>query len=272
AYLAAGRLDEAEREARKLLTTDAMGDAGLALVARARAARGDATVEISRLQAELERREDSARLIETREVLAALLHAQRRDEEAVRVIEGAAYRSVNLRLLLAEIAESRSDLAEAAEHYARALSELTIDLTVGAKLADVYKRLGRFAESLELYDRVIGIKPEEAFLYVDRGAVRFMMGEHAYAAADYRKAISLDPRLPEAHLNLALAFLAEGNDVEAEKSLLRAVELRDDYAKAHRYLARLYRGRDDPRAERHAKRARSLETTSHHVDSSAARS
>lgn len=256
AYLAAGRFDEAERDARSLLAMDPSSDSALALASRARAARGAPLAEIERLQAELTDREDSARLIETREVLALLLHSQRRDDEAVHVTQGAAFKSPSLRLLLAEIAEQRGDLGQAVEGYAGVLSDLPADRVLSLKLADLYKRVGRHAESLELYDRMIALRPEDPVLYVDRGAVRFALKKRAEAAEDYRKAIAIDPRIPQAHLNLALVFLADGNESEAEESLVRAVELREDYEKAHVYLARLYRGRGDPRAELHAERAR----------------
>ena len=58
--------------------------------------------------------------------------------------------------------------------------------------------------------------------------------------------MSLGDQLPEARLNLALIELRTGREDAAEQDLLRAVELRPDYAKAHFHLARLFRQRDDP--------------------------
>ena len=81
------------------------------------------------------------------------------------------------------------------------------------------------------------------------------MGRAADAEKDYRRAMQLDPSLPEAYLNLSLLELADGRDAEAEAHLLRALELRPDYQKAHFHLARLYAQRGDPRAREHAERA-----------------
>ncbi len=67
--------------------------------------------------------------------------------------------------------------------------------------------------------------------------------------------MQLDPSLPEPYLNLSLLELADGRDADAEAHLLRALEIKPDYQKAHFHLARLYAQRGDPRAREHAERA-----------------
>jgi Flp pilus assembly protein TadD len=113
---------------------------------------------------------------------------------------------------------------------------------------------------LAQYDVIVLGDPNDAGLFVDRGVTRAALGRWEYAEADYRRALELDETLPEAHLNLALAELATGRDGDAEVHLLRAVDLRPDYQKAHFHLARLYTRRGDPRAREHAERAAGVPT------------
>lgn len=69
------------------------------------------------------------------------------------------------------------------------------------------------------------------------------------AADAYRKAVSLRPNYPEAHLSLARVLSELGDLDEAEKAINSARKLRPGYAEASAVLGRIYReGGDDDKA------------------------
>ncbi len=70
------------------------------------------------------------------------------------------------------------------------------------------------------------------------------------AASSCRKAAALNPRLPEAHSMLGVAYGFMGKDVKAEAELLKTLELKPDSLEAHLNLAVLLRktGREDKAA------------------------
>lgn len=60
------------------------------------------------------------------------------------------------------------------------------------------------------------------------------------AKEEIKKALSIDPRFPEAHYRLGLVLEHEGNDAGAEAEFKRAIALKPNFAGAHYSLARLY--------------------------------
>jgi tetratricopeptide (TPR) repeat protein len=258
ALLDLGRAGEALEVATALLSREPGDDAALALASEARVARepeGGAAPEIERLKALLASSAGVRPLPRTRALLAGLLRAQRRDAEAVRVLEAAAVTTNAHRGLLAQIAADHGNLPKAAELYQAMLAERPSLLAPRRELAGLYDRMGRMGEALALYDTLVAADPGNAGLRVDRGATLLKAGRPARAEADLREAVALDDSLPEGRLNLALIELRTGREAEAERDLLRAVELRPDYAKAHFHLAYLYSRWDDPRAAKHAELA-----------------
>ena len=157
--------------------------------------------------------------------------------------------------MLAQIARDHGNAPRAAELYESALADRPTQLTWRLELAELHRSLGHPQQSLELYGELIAARPGDADLYVDRGVVLFQTGSLERAEADFRSALALDDALPEASFNVGLLALQSGREAEAERHLLRAVELRPGYGKAHYHLARIYRGRGDPRAALHAERA-----------------
>jgi tetratricopeptide (TPR) repeat protein len=87
-------------------------------------------------------------------------------------------------------------------------------------------RVGKHAESLDLWRRFIKWHPRSAEAYLNMGAVCSSMGRHEEAAAIAQKALDLDPKLKEARFNLAFALLMRG---EAEKAQTLLKNLFRDY-------------------------------------------
>jgi arylsulfatase A-like enzyme/Tfp pilus assembly protein PilF len=246
---------EALAETAAVLADAPWDDAALGLAARARAAAEGAPAATAALERTLAEAPPSAQLTDCRAVLAQLLREQRRDRDAVRLLEAEADPPPEHRVLLAEIAAAHGNPRRAAEQYEAVLAARPADLVHRRALADLYDTLGRLPDAARQYDLLVAADPRNAGLLVDRGTVRARLGRAAEAEADYRAALALDETLPEAHLNLALVLLQDGRTGEAEGHLRRAIALRPDYQKAHFHLARILAERGDPEAREHADRA-----------------
>lgn len=70
-----------------------------------------------------------------------------------------------------------------------------------------------------LLEKAIRIDPRYAAAYVELGIVRSDEGDVRGAISAYRRAVELDPKLPEAHYRLALAYKRSGENDHAEEEL-----------------------------------------------------
>jgi tetratricopeptide (TPR) repeat protein len=156
---------------------------------------------------------------------------------------------------LAQIAAESGDLQRAIDLYEDLTGRFPAMLDARRELAEFYGRVGRVDDQLALYGELIDLNPMDATLLVDRGVTLYLAERGEDALGDFRAAAIADRELPEAPFNLGLLYLENGRDDDAETQLLRAVELRPDYAKAHFHLARVYRRQGDPRAAKHAELA-----------------
>ena len=98
------------------------------------------------------------------------------------------------------------------------------DLLVKAKAeADVKSYSAAQAD----YERYLAQKPDDAAAHFDLGYVYTAQKKTEEAIGEYRKAVALDPKMVQAHLNLGMSLLAE-NPKEAIAPLEKVVEL--DYS------------------------------------------
>jgi tetratricopeptide (TPR) repeat protein len=92
-------------------------------------------------------------------------------------------------------------------------------------------------EALAGYDRLLGLQPEFAEAWINRGAVLERMRRSAEAAQSFERAAGLRPDMAEAHANLAKAL----NDLKRSDAALasagRAVSLAPDSVAAHNHRA-----------------------------------
>jgi len=88
---------------------------------------------------------------------------------------------------------------------------------------------GDFAAALKSFEAVLKLDNHSAWIRLSHGNSLRAVGRLAEATASYSKAAALDPRLPEAHHNLALALSDAGRFEAALPSHARAVELRPAY-------------------------------------------
>jgi tetratricopeptide (TPR) repeat protein len=85
--------------------------------------------------------------------------------------------------------------------------------------AQVLVGLRRLPEALEGLNEVIEVDPYYPDYYLDRGNIRYRMGQYEEALADFDTAISLGPPFPEAQYNRAELLMDAGAEDEALECL-----------------------------------------------------
>jgi Flp pilus assembly protein TadD len=135
--------------------------------------------------------------------------------------------------LLAAFAHHQAGrLDEADQGYRAVLAEAPWH-PVALHLAGVVaQQRGRHAEAVDLISRAIGLDPRPPEFHLNLGTALQSQGLFAAAEQCFAKAAELDPRLPEAHYNRALALRRMGRPERAEASARRAVALRPRYPQA----------------------------------------
>ena len=93
-----------------------------------------------------------------------------------------------------------------------------------------------FAAAIPLLENIAAAKPTEALPHFELGFAYSGLKNNLEAIAEYRRAISLDPNLAPAHLNLGLALL-DSDAAAAAASFRRAAELLSGQARPLYLLA-----------------------------------
>ena len=92
---------------------------------------------------------------------------------------------------------------------------------------------GKKVEAAQYYAYLIkqGIKDYRVFS--NYGIFLNEIGKHKEAELELKKAISLNPEYPNAHYNLAVLYIGQGNFEKAELELKKTIKLKSDFAIAH---------------------------------------
>ncbi len=114
-----------------------------------------------------------------------------------------------------------------------------------ANRARVLAALGRPEEALRACDTLIGLDPDYAEYYFDRGNLLRGSGRDDEALADYDSAIRLGLPFPEAHYNRAGVLAALGHDDDALAALCKVLELDPGSVDAYVNRAGLLAARGD---------------------------
>jgi uncharacterized protein (AIM24 family) len=102
---------------------------------------------------------------------------------------------------------------------------------------------GRYAEARRELESAQKLRPDDADVLNLLGLVYFKTNAYPEAEVIYRRLAHENPSVFILHSNLGLILFKQGNIEDAEQHLLRAIELRPNYAKSHLYLGLLYRQR-----------------------------
>ena len=131
----------------------------------------------------------------------------------------------------------RGDLKQAAKLFDQCHKKLSQPNHMHA-CAETYFKVGRYSDAqviLKKLLRQVNITPQIMSL---SGDINKATGKLDAAVKDYRQAVTMAPKTPELHYNLALALFANSNIVEAKVALERALKIRPDYVKALVLLGR----------------------------------
>jgi tetratricopeptide (TPR) repeat protein len=131
----------------------------------------------------------------------------------------------------------RGDLKQAAKLFDHCHKKLSQPNHMHA-CAETYFKVGRYSDAqviLKKLLRQVNITPQIMSL---SGDINKATGKLDAAVKDYRQAVTMAPKTPELHYNLALALFANSNIIEARVALERALNIRPDYVKALVLLGR----------------------------------
>lgn len=84
---------------------------------------------------------------------------------------------------------------------------------------------GNYPQSLRLYDQVLALAPRDPIARVARALTLLAMSRPRDAELECRKAIEIQPTMPEAHFNLGVALHRQNRDGEAVAAFRRFVDL-----------------------------------------------
>jgi len=122
--------------------------------------------------------------------------------------------------------------AEAIPHFERLLRVRPADETLD-EYAALLAGLGRYEASASCYRDLLGRTPRDARLHANLGHVLHCLGDFRAAIEHCRRAIELEPRLPEGHLHLGNSLLALNALFEAEAAYVAGLGVALDHAALH---------------------------------------
>ena len=91
------------------------------------------------------------------------------------------------------------------------------DATAHSNLGVVFEKQGKLALAAAQYERALKINPDDAVAHNNLGVVFGKQGNSVQAAAQYERAIQIDPAHADAHINLAIHLTNARSYTEALK-------------------------------------------------------
>ncbi len=128
---------------------------------------------------------------------------------------------------LGAIALARRDAPTAERCFRKVLSQEPTHPEAGHNLASLLLDLGHGKDAEALLNGLVAAHPDRPGLLALRGRARWTNGDPNGALEDYRRALSLDPKLHRAWLGLGVAAFAAGELDEAEAAFARAAQAPD---------------------------------------------
>lgn len=133
------------------------------------------------------------------------------------------------------------ELDQAERCYRLVLESDPLNRNALISLGFVLKELGRFAESIELIDRVLRVGPDDADAHYLRATLHQASGNLARAAFHLEKAVTLRPEFELAYRDLVVALFQTGCAGDARRWCERALERIPNSAELHFYRSNLHK-------------------------------
>lgn len=114
------------------------------------------------------------------------------------------------------------------------------DVMLLTKLAGLYTNTEKYREAIDIYKRVLELRPNDAFIYVSLGNIYQTIGENVNSLNAYNKALELCPEYKYNYINIANIELLQKHYSEAEKYYTMFLELYPNNDDAKSGLAETY--------------------------------
>jgi cellulose synthase operon protein C len=141
---------------------------------------------------------------------------------------------------LAKILEQKGEQAQAADVLDGLVKQDENNLEALKELARLRLALGDPAGAIDALKRSFYISPFDYTLHTRAGELSLELKNYPQALAEFQVALALQPpNISEANYNVASAYLSLGQQLEAKRAVLRALEAAPRYEKAQELLLRI---------------------------------
>ncbi|MBA3442794.1 MAG: tetratricopeptide repeat protein, partial [Pyrinomonadaceae bacterium] len=145
---------------------------------------------------------------------------------------------------LAKLYEARGETVAAADVLELLIKQDENNLEALKNLAQLRLKAGDKARALEALRLAFYISPFDHQLHTSAGNLHLERREADKAVTEYKVALALNPpNQAEAHYNLARAYVASNQPLEAKRQVIRALEAAPSYDKAQDLLLDLTEGK-----------------------------
>ena len=128
---------------------------------------------------------------------------------------------------------------EAIEDIEKSYSIDSTSINTIIKKATLYMEKAQVEKSVEIFDEAVQLDPNHPDVFYHRGQVRFLVGDFAGAASDYKKAISLDPENLYAFIQLGVAQYKLGETERTKKTFEKALKKFPNSHEIHNYYGEI---------------------------------
>ncbi|WP_026668941.1 tetratricopeptide repeat protein [Butyrivibrio sp. AE3006] len=154
---------------------------------------------------------------------SALLHIQNLEyDEARESLEAAEKAEEDVHLLSRAkgiLYRNLGDYDNAVTEFLKSLASTDgiardMDFDTNYYLADTYIKQGKYAEAIQVYDAILGLRKKEKDAYYMRGVAKLYSQDHDGATIDFNKAITISPKDYDLRIMIYKALSANGYEDE----------------------------------------------------------
>ena len=107
------------------------------------------------------------------------------------------------------------------------------------KKATLYMEKAEVEKSVGIFEDAVKLDPNHPDVYYHRGQVRFLVGDFAGAASDYKMAISLDPKNLYSYIQLGVAQYKLGETERTKRTFEQALKKFPNSHEIHNYYGEI---------------------------------
>jgi len=142
--------------------------------------------------------------------------------------------------LLGQIAVQEGQIDQAQDHFQNALSVNNTYLPARAGLAEILMGKGKFADARTEVGKMLAVQPNFVPALILDATLDLAEKKYAVAEPKLTALVKGQPNNPLVHRQMGLYYDARGQTLDAEKSLLHALELQPDALKSLQDLVQFY--------------------------------